>query len=169
VVVREYTSKMLFITESLVQLFGWDLKSLWLIAHQKRCDALLRTGKLQDAVKSYRYMMVSSDENTNADYLDWSNGKSGVCNVIQATIFTCIFSDFKEECSTLCVVSGDAALTAREYDRAIDLYSAAIDLDYTSDVIFVNRSKAKLGKMLWGDALLDARKVRWRLCFSSQC
>jgi tetratricopeptide (TPR) repeat protein len=128
------------IYEDLVVLFGWDLKSLWLIAHQKRCDALLRTGKLQDAVKSYRYMMVSSDENTNADYLDWSN-------------------DFKEECSTLCVVSGDAALTAKEYDRAIDLYSAAIDLDYTSDVVFVNRSKAKLGKMLWEDALLDARKV----------
>jgi len=78
-------------------------------------------------------------------------------------------SDFKQECSALCAVNGDAALTASEYDRAIDLYSGAIDLDYASDVIFANRSEAKLGKMLWEDALLDAQKVRWHLCFRSPC
>ncbi|KAG2347912.1 hypothetical protein BDR05DRAFT_592119 [Suillus weaverae] len=85
-------------------------------------------------------MMVSSDENNKADCLDWSN-------------------DFKQECSALCAVDGDAALTASEYDRAIDLYSAAIVLDSVSDTVFANRSKAKLGKMLWEDALLDAQKV----------
>ncbi|KAG0694211.1 hypothetical protein DFH29DRAFT_1072975 [Suillus ampliporus] len=42
---------------------------------------------------------------------------------------------------------------------AIDLYSAAIDLDYASDTIFASRSKAKLGKLLWEDALSDAHKV----------
>jgi hypothetical protein len=74
-----------------------------------------------------------------------------------------------EECSTLCLTNGNAALTASEYDRAIDLYSAAIDLDSASDVVFANRSKAKLGKMLWEDALLDAQKVRFRLRFCSPC
>jgi hypothetical protein len=78
-------------------------------------------------------------------------------------------SDFKQECSALCAVNGDAALTASEYDRAIDLYSGAIDLDYTSYIIFANRSKAKLGKMLWEDALIDAQKVRRHLCLCSPC
>lgn len=79
------------------------------------------------------------------------------CGLQSSPLF---LSDFKQECSALCAVNGDAALTAGEYDRAIDLYSGAIHLDYTSDVIFANRSKAKLGKMLWEDALLDAHKVR---------
>ncbi|KAG2337664.1 hypothetical protein BDR05DRAFT_894853 [Suillus weaverae] len=72
-------------------------------------------------------------------------------------------SAFTEECSTLCLTNGDAALAASKYDRAIDLYSAAIDLDSASDVVFANRSKAKLGRMLWEEALLDAQKVRWHL------
>ncbi|KAG2337645.1 TPR-like protein, partial [Suillus weaverae] len=131
---------MLFITGCLVQLFGWDLKSLWQKAHQKRCDALLLAGKLQDAVKSYQHMMDTSDDITKAKCLDWSNA-------------------FTKECSTLCLTNGDVALAASKYDRAIDLYSAAIDLDSASDIAFANRSKAKLGKMLWEEALLDAQKV----------
>ncbi|KAG1793138.1 uncharacterized protein HD556DRAFT_522194 [Suillus plorans] len=128
------------IYEDLVVLFGWDIKSLWLTAHQKRCHALLRAGKLQDAVKSYQYMMVSSDENTRADCLDWSKA-------------------FIEECRAFFLTDGDTALAASKFDSAIDLYSAAIDLDTTSDTTFANRSKAKLGKMLWEDALFDAQKV----------
>lgn len=86
---------MLFITESLAQLFGWDLISLWLTVHKKRCDALLRAGKLQDAVMSYRYMMVLSNEDIKADHLDWSNGKSRVRNVMRATILTFISLRFQ--------------------------------------------------------------------------
>ncbi|KAG2049768.1 hypothetical protein BDR06DRAFT_961027, partial [Suillus hirtellus] len=74
------------IYEDLVVLFGWDLKSLWLTAHQKRCDALLRAGELQDAVRSYQYMMDHIDKTTKASCLEWSKGKSGVLNVAQATI-----------------------------------------------------------------------------------
>jgi len=85
-------------------------------------------------------MMVLSNENTEASYLDWCKA-------------------FTEECRALCLTSGDVALAASDYDRAIDLYSTAIDLDSGFDVIFTNRSKAKLGKMLWEDALLDAQKV----------
>ncbi|KAG2365169.1 hypothetical protein BDR07DRAFT_1354004 [Suillus spraguei] len=128
------------IYEDLVVLFGWNLKSLWLIAHQKQCDAFLRAGRLQDAVKSYQYIMDMSDDITKANCLDWSNA-------------------FTEECSAPFLTNGDAALAASDYDRAIDLYSAVIDLDCTSDVVFASRSEAKLGKMLWDDALLDAQKV----------
>ncbi|KAG2150247.1 WD40-repeat-containing domain protein [Suillus bovinus] len=126
--------------EDLVILFGWNLKSVWLTTHQKCCHAFLRAGKFQDAVKLYRYMMVSSDGNTRSDCLDW-------------------FNAFTVECSSLCLTNGDAALAASDYDRAIDLYSTAISLASTSVIFFVNRSKAKLGKTLWEDALLDAQTV----------
>ncbi|KAG1799729.1 uncharacterized protein HD556DRAFT_1525032 [Suillus plorans] len=147
------------IYEDLVVLFGWNLKSLWLTAHQKCCHALLRAGKLQDAVKSYQHMMFSSDKYTKADCLDWSNGKSGVLMSRRLHFSPALHSAFTEECGTLCSTNGDAALAASKYDKAIDLYSAAIDLDSASDVIFAKRSKAKLSRMLWEDALLDALKV----------
>jgi hypothetical protein len=54
-------------------------------------------------------------------------------------------------------------LTARDYDRAIELYSAAIELDAASDTVFANRCKAELEMMLWEEALLDAEKVRRHL------
>ncbi|KAG2367967.1 hypothetical protein BDR07DRAFT_1478558 [Suillus spraguei] len=129
------------IYEDLVVLFGWDLKSLWLTTHQKRCQAFLSSRKANEALESYTSMMNNIDETTKASCLDWSTGKS------------------LKECSALYAVNGDAALTASEYDRAIDLYSAAIDLNSASDVVFANRSEAKLGKLLWEDALLDAQKV----------
>ncbi|KAG1785832.1 uncharacterized protein HD556DRAFT_1249156 [Suillus plorans] len=69
------------------------------------------------------------------------------------------FSDFKQECSALCAANGEAAFAASDYDEAIDLYSMAIDLDSASYIFFANRSEAKLCKMLWEDALLDAQKV----------
>ncbi|KAG2738090.1 hypothetical protein P692DRAFT_201798621, partial [Suillus brevipes Sb2] len=68
-------------------------------------------------------------------------------------------SAFKQECSALCAANGDAALAASDYDRAIDLFSAAITLNSASTTVFANRCKAKLGKMLWMEALLDAQKV----------
>ncbi|KAG2143535.1 uncharacterized protein EDB93DRAFT_1251951 [Suillus bovinus] len=132
---------------SLVQLFGWDLKSVWLTVHQKRCHALLWAGKLNDAMASYRYMMDNIDETTKVSCLECINGKSRVRNA------------FKQECSAFCTVNGDAALAANDYDRAIDLYSVVIDLYSASDTVFANRSKGKLEKMLWEDALLDAQKV----------
>ncbi|KAG1794835.1 uncharacterized protein HD556DRAFT_1535997 [Suillus plorans] len=93
----------------------------------------------EDLVVSYQHMMTSSDEMTKADCLDWSN-------------------DFKQECSALCTANGEAAFAASDYDKAIDLYSMAIDLGSASDVFFANCSQVKLSKMLWEDALLNARK-----------
>ncbi|KAG1734822.1 heterokaryon incompatibility protein-domain-containing protein [Suillus lakei] len=131
---------MFFIINCLVQLFGLDLESLWLTAHQKRCQALLSAGKHEDGLKSHKTMMDAIDETTKASCLDWSN-------------------DFVAKCTALCFDDGDAALAASNYDMAIDLYSVVIDLTSPSDAIFSNRSKAKLGKRLWTDALLDAQKV----------
>ncbi|KAG2361790.1 hypothetical protein BDR07DRAFT_1461248 [Suillus spraguei] len=73
-------------------LFGWDLKSLWLTAHQKHYEALLRAAST-------------------------------------------------EECGASFLASGDAALAVNDHDSAIDLYSAAIDLDFASDIVFTHRSK----------------------------
>ncbi|KAG2126790.1 uncharacterized protein EDB93DRAFT_1341093 [Suillus bovinus] len=65
----------------------------------------------------------------------------------------------RNDCSVLCVANGDTALAVSDYDTAIDLYSAVINLHSASDTVFANRSKAKLSKMLWTEALLDAQKV----------
>jgi hypothetical protein len=58
------------------KLFGWDLKSMWQTANQKRCDALLLAGRLTEAHESYRYMMDMSNEIMKASCFDWSTGKS---------------------------------------------------------------------------------------------
>ncbi|KAG2338712.1 WD40 repeat-like protein [Suillus weaverae] len=65
---------VLFMTECLVQLFGWDLESLCLTAHQKRCKAFLSAGKPDEALEAYQYMMDAIDESAKASCLDWSNG-----------------------------------------------------------------------------------------------
>jgi hypothetical protein len=59
VVVRAYYSIENIFIHNLcsVQLFGWDLKSLWQTANQKRCHALLQAGRLAEAQAAYRYMM----------------------------------------------------------------------------------------------------------------
>jgi hypothetical protein len=67
---------------------------------------------------------------------------------------------FKQDCSLLYAAGGDDALAAGNYDKAIELYSAAINLDLATDIIFANRSMARSRKMLWDGALLDAEKVR---------
>ncbi|KAG2153472.1 uncharacterized protein EDB93DRAFT_1248737 [Suillus bovinus] len=126
-----------------VVLFGWDLESLWQTAHQNRCHLLLQSGRLPEAIKAYRYMMDKADEATKARCLDWSTG-----NVLYAAAGVADLT-----------ASGDTALAAGDYDRAIELYSTAIDLDLATGTIFANRSKARSGKMLWDDALLDAEKV----------
>ncbi|KAG2345791.1 hypothetical protein BDR05DRAFT_960065 [Suillus weaverae] len=129
-----------FVYEDLTVLFGWDLESLCLTAHQKRCQAFLSAGKPDEALEAHQCMMDVIGGWTNANCLDWSNA-------------------FKQKCSALCAANGDVALTASNYGRAIDLYSAAINSNSASDAVFAKRSKAKLGKMLWMEALLDAQKV----------
>jgi hypothetical protein len=70
---------------ALLQLFGWDLASLWMTANQKRCHALLQAGELWEAIGSYQYIMDVGDITTKADALDWSTGKSSVVNISQSS------------------------------------------------------------------------------------
>ncbi|OJA15118.1 hypothetical protein AZE42_11465, partial [Rhizopogon vesiculosus] len=126
--------------EIFVVLFGWDLVSLWQTANQKRCYALLRTGRRAEAHEEYRYMDMSDTAKTDS-YHDWSIA-------------------FKMECSELYAADGDAALAAKDYDKSIELYSVAIELNSVNDTLFANRRAAKLEKLLWEDALIDAQKVR---------
>lgn len=58
-----------------MQLFGWNLKSLWQTANQYRCRALLKSGRLGEAMESHQYMMDMIDENTRARCLNWSTGR----------------------------------------------------------------------------------------------
>ncbi|KAG1747253.1 uncharacterized protein EDB91DRAFT_1345292 [Suillus paluster] len=104
------------------------------------CVQGLGGGRLREALESHQYMMDMSDEPTKASCFDWSTA-------------------FTQECRVLCLANGDAALAASDYDRAIELYSVIIDLDFANDIIFANRSRAKSQKMLWDDAVLDAQKV----------
>ncbi|KAG2335670.1 WD40 repeat-like protein [Suillus weaverae] len=121
-----FSSKYIhLIYEDLTVLFGWDLESLCLTAHQKRCQAFLSAGKPDEALEAHQYMMHAIDESAKASCLDWSNGKS-----------------FKQECSAFCVANGDVALTASNYDKAIDLYSAAINSNFASDAVFAKRKGA---------------------------
>ncbi|KAG1722080.1 uncharacterized protein EDB91DRAFT_1256240 [Suillus paluster] len=126
--------------DDLVVLFGLDFEPLWQIANQNRCDALLRAGRLQEALKSHQYMIDINYGVTKPSCADWSTA-------------------FTQECSKLSRDAGCAALAARDYDKAIELYSMVIDLNSASGTDFAKRSEAKSGKLLWEDALLDAQKA----------
>ncbi|KAG2137112.1 uncharacterized protein EDB93DRAFT_1330714 [Suillus bovinus] len=134
--------------EDFTVLFGCDLKLVWQISNQRRCDALVQAGETREALELYRYMMNMSDEATKAKCLDWSTTFEQACrNHYIAKGFDNI------------IASADAAFNASNYDEAIELYSAAINLNLASDAIFTNRSKAKSGQRLWEDAFLDAQEV----------
>ena len=53
---------------------------------------------------------------------------------------------------------GNAAFKAKDFSRAIDAYSRAIELDGSSHVYFANRAAAKLGAKLWAGAEADAKR-----------
>ncbi|KAG2055120.1 WD40 repeat-like protein, partial [Suillus hirtellus] len=54
-----------------LQLFGWDLKSLWHTANQQQCYALFRTNSYRSALESYQSMMDKIDEDMKADLCAW--------------------------------------------------------------------------------------------------
>ncbi|KAG0692334.1 hypothetical protein DFH29DRAFT_1073796 [Suillus ampliporus] len=105
-------------------------------------------------------MMDMSDETTKASCLDWSTAFKQKCSVLYtANGNAAIVASGDAAHAT----SGDTALAASNYDRAIELYSLAIDLDSATDTIYANRSTAKSKKELWEDALLDAQKIQGKL------
>ena len=54
---------------------------------------------------------------------------------------------------------GNKAFAAKDYDKAIDLFSQAIAIDPTNHVLWSNRSAAKVGKKEYAAALEDAEQV----------
>ncbi|KAG2345924.1 WD40 repeat-like protein [Suillus weaverae] len=50
------------IYEEFTMLFGWDLKSLCLTTHQKRCQAFLSLGKPDEALEAHKFMMDTIDD-----------------------------------------------------------------------------------------------------------
>jgi hypothetical protein len=57
------------------QLFGWDMDSLWQTGNQRRCDALLCTDQVIDAVESYQYMMLMVDDDARDSDPEWTLGE----------------------------------------------------------------------------------------------
>ncbi|KAG8956655.1 Hsp90 cochaperone [Tulasnella sp. 424] len=53
---------------------------------------------------------------------------------------------------------GNKAFAAKDYNKAIELFSQAIDLDKTNHVLYSNRSAAKAGLKDWAGALQDAEE-----------
>ncbi|KAJ3503397.1 hypothetical protein NLJ89_g8453 [Agrocybe chaxingu] len=53
---------------------------------------------------------------------------------------------------------GNKAFAAKDYEKAIDLFTQAIALDPKNHVLWSNRSAAKAGKKEWDAALLDAEE-----------
>ncbi|KAK0467907.1 activator of Hsp70 and Hsp90 chaperone [Desarmillaria tabescens] len=53
---------------------------------------------------------------------------------------------------------GNKAFSAKEYDKAINLFSQAIAIDPKNHVLYSNRSAAKAGKKQWAEALADAEQ-----------
>ncbi|KAJ7087252.1 activator of Hsp70 and Hsp90 chaperone [Mycena belliarum] len=53
---------------------------------------------------------------------------------------------------------GNKAFAAKDYDKAIDLFTQAIAVDPQNHVLYSNRSAAYAGKKQWTDALTDAEQ-----------
>ncbi|KAJ8588854.1 hypothetical protein M405DRAFT_234847 [Rhizopogon salebrosus TDB-379] len=71
-----------------VLLFGWNLRSMWEGANQRRCHALLRAGRIIETREAYPYMMDVGSKTTKASCRDWSIGKSSVMSTINDPSFT---------------------------------------------------------------------------------
>ncbi|KZT26913.1 hypothetical protein NEOLEDRAFT_1042914, partial [Neolentinus lepideus HHB14362 ss-1] len=48
---------------------------------------------------------------------------------------------------------GNKAFQAKDYDKAIELFNQAIELDPQNHVLYSNRSAANAGKRQWSKAL----------------
>jgi tetratricopeptide (TPR) repeat protein len=54
---------------------------------------------------------------------------------------------------------GNKAFAAKDYDKAVDLFTQAIALDPKNHVLWSNRSAARTSKKEWEAALSDAEEV----------
>ncbi|KAG1770184.1 hypothetical protein EDD22DRAFT_948496 [Suillus occidentalis] len=121
-------------------LFGRDFGTLWQTANKIRCDALLRAEQVTEVVESYQYMMNTNGELAGDNCLEWS-------------------AAFKRNCTAYCVSKGDETVAARNYETAVEWYSAGIRMDSSCESLLVRRSKANLERKYHDEALHDADKI----------
>ncbi|KAG1789016.1 uncharacterized protein HD556DRAFT_1275673, partial [Suillus plorans] len=122
------------------ELFGWDFGLLWQTANQRRCEAFLCADRVIEAAGPHQYMMLMISEAVKPIHHEWS-------------------AAFKHKCTSRCVTKGDEAVTASNYEMAVELYSVGISLDSSCESLFARRSKANLTRRLYTEALDDAEKV----------
>ncbi|KAG2340113.1 hypothetical protein BDR05DRAFT_1002859 [Suillus weaverae] len=79
------------IHEDLTVLFSWDLESLCLTAHQKRCQAFLLAGKSDQALEAHKLMMDVIGESAKASCLHWSNSMFSLAHPALAELNDRIF------------------------------------------------------------------------------
>ncbi|KAG2346441.1 WD40 repeat-like protein [Suillus weaverae] len=120
-------------------LFGWDFNLSRQIINRIRCEACLCADRVIEAVESHQHMMSMTDEDVKDSDLEWSTA-------------------FKKDCTARCVAKGDEAVAAKNYEMAIELYSAGIELDSSCESLFVHRIKTNLGRNLFAAALHDANR-----------
>jgi tetratricopeptide (TPR) repeat protein len=103
------------IYEDLTVLFGWNLESLCLTAHQNRCQAFLSAGQPDEALEAHKYMMDAIDESAKASCLDWSNEFKERCSALveqnDRVLSACI--PFLNYLVTHCCLCGDPGARAR--------------------------------------------------------
>jgi hypothetical protein len=83
-VVRRLTQPKIFFLLNFVflQIFGWDLKSLWQTANSQLCISLIRAGKYAEGFELYLSMMEASNETTKASTRAWFAGESPVMTLM---------------------------------------------------------------------------------------
>jgi hypothetical protein len=103
-------------------------------------------------------MMSMIDEDVKDGDLEWSISEYFL-DLERQYLPWCRLA-FRKDCTARCVTKGDEAVTAKNYETAIELYSAGIELDPSCEPLFVCRSKANLERNLFAAALHDANRVR---------
>lgn len=117
------------------------------------------TGHVEDAVACFHQMCNELAQKIDGERANWTQGK-GRHEHFKGCLCDYPLSDFQSRCRRKIEDLGDIAMNAREYDRAILQYTSALSLEpATPHDLLVKRSKARVGKGLWEDALNDANEV----------
>ena len=144
------------------KIFGWTFDGLQIAEQRYRSEALYTSGRTEAATEALRKLLDSFDGEIKASQavLKWVIG--AYCNVSLVDMFVeHVHLVLKKKCVSKLEALGDGALDSREYDGAIAQYTSALYLDPADPTeILVKRSKARVAKGLWGDALVDANEAR---------